>query len=462
MTARPESRYALRFLVVLGIAAGASGLHCRPDGADRAGEGTRPGNDTRTTTGDAIDGSGDSSMVGEGDRGSGDEPWSDTGASGDGDDSGDTAASNTPTPVDAPWPDDTPLPEAFDFPPWLTMPESGTIVVSWRTNANSTGVVYYGDTPSHDLSASTQSSERLHHVELTSLLPATTYWYEVTIDGSDARRQGVFTTPGADSFRFIHLGEFHAPSHAAEVALFTETVRAFRPHLIIESGDMCDDGNELDHWRSYLRTSAPWISNIILLPTGSNHVDGWFGNAHLKDLFVLPNNERWYTTRYGPVQFFNLDSTYAIQSIDVVLLQPTWLAEELGAAHDGVDDPTFVIAAWHYPACSSSYSSRADARSWVHGLFVNTFRNNGGVDLVLTGHDKYYERSDIVGGIMHVQSNVGNLSPGQPGDNHEDCTPLVTNTETHSLVLFTVEGNELWAEAVNELGEQIDSFSILR
>nr|MBA2545033.1 hypothetical protein [Deltaproteobacteria bacterium] len=68
-------------------------------------------------------------------------------------------------------------------------------------------------------------------------------------------RKGVFVMPGRAGWRFLHSGEFHAPSEAENVAKFAAAIREFRPHVLLESGDMVDDGNSLSQWRSYLRTS---------------------------------------------------------------------------------------------------------------------------------------------------------------------------------------------------------------
>ena len=365
----------------------------------------------------------------------------------------------TPPPLSG-WPELQPLPAELDMPPWLNMPLANRIVVSWRTVDVSSGTVHYGKTPEYGETAATTALDELHHVDLGVLPEASQFYYEVRIDGTNVAYRGSFVTPGSQSFRFLHLGEFHADSHELEIAQFAEVIRDFEPHVIVESGDMVNDGNKLSEWRSYMRTSAPWISNVILLAAGSNHVDGFGGNKNLQDLFVLPNNERWYSTRYSQVQFFTLDSTYGILNLDITLIQPGWVGTESALAHDGVDDPTFVVGAWHYPACSSQYSSRTTARVWVQSNLIRSFTDNGGIDLVLVGHDKYYERSTVTGGIVHVQSNIGKISPGDPGNNHPDCSPQVTIRDTRAVVFASVNGTELDAFVLDENGVEIDAFSI--
>lgn len=361
--------------------------------------------------------------------------------------------------VDPDWPADVAIPADFDFPPYLTMPAPNTIVVSWRTLADTTGVVRFGTTDAYGTQLASATPAIVHHVTLDNLAPSTAYYYEVTIDGTGGTRKGVFVTPGRTQWRFLASGEYHAPSESSGVATFADEIRAFRPHVILESGDMADDGNDITHWRSYLRTAAPWISNAILLPSHSNHVNGTGGNATLLDLFVLPNNERWYTTRYSQIEFINIDSTNGANA-DIATTEVPWIKTEAAAAHDGTDDPTFLIASWHHPACSSYYASRAGDRNWVQTNVVGSFKSNGGVDLIFAAHDKYYERSTITGGIVHVITNIGNISPSSPGSNHPDCTVNKTLLTTRSTALVTVDGALISARVIDGVGAELDTFSL--
>ena len=83
-----------------------------------------------------------------------------------------------------------------------------------------------------------------------------------------------------------------------------------------------------------------------------------------------------------------------------------------------------------------------------------------GVDLILAAHDKYYERSTITGGIPHVITNIGNISPSSPGSNHPDCTVEKTLLTTRSTALFTVDGNAITAKIIDETGAELDAFTL--
>ncbi|HEY5927112.1 MAG TPA: hypothetical protein VIV11_35735, partial [Kofleriaceae bacterium] len=147
---------------------------------------------------------------------------------------------------------------------------------------------------------------------------------------------------------------------------------------------------------------------------------------------------------------------------DVMTDEVPWLRTAAAAAHDGTDDPTFVIAMWHHPGCSSQYASRASSRTWVQSNLVKAFKDNGGIDIIFAAHDKYYERSTITGGIIHVITNIGNISPEIPGFNHADCTVEKTLRNNLSTALVTVDGKNLSAKVIENDGAELDTFSIAK
>ena len=156
---------------------------------------------------------------------------------------------------------------------------------------------------------------------------------------------------------------------------------------------------------------------------------------------------------------FNLDSTWGdiLNNFDITMEQPRWLAEQLQQARNDEDAPGFVVGAWHYPACSSQQEHRFLDRNWVNRNFIETFLDNGGIDLVLVGHDKVYERSIVRGEVPHIQTNVGLLSPGDEGNNHHDCEEVVTLPDTRSVLLGTVSDGQIALSVIDEDGAEIDA-----
>ncbi len=117
---------------------------------------------------------------------------------------------------------------------------------------------------------------------------------------------------------------------------------------------------------------------------------------------------------------------------------------------------TSHFAPWHHPACSSQYFTRASNRSWVQTNLVGALKANGGVDLILAAHEKYYERSTIRGGIIHVLTNTGHLARGA----RRYCTADQTLRNSRSTALFTVNGKTLSARVNDQIGAELDTFTI--
>lgn len=367
------------------------------------------------------------------------------------------------------WPPLQALPPRFDTPSWVTSPAPERMVIGWRTVGPETAEVELylaGDEDqiaegAEPIAVATQGEPALlHHVVFDQLEPGIGYRYRIRLVGGDSQWEGVFVTSGLERWRFVHLAEMHAPTDSIEAQQFGDEIREFRPQVVIESGDMVNTGSNLDHWRGYLHSSRAWISNVILLPAHSNHANGVSGSQHLLDHFALPGNERWYRTRYGNVDIVTLDSTYDGVSPDVAT-EPDWIRDQMTQVRNA-DDDTMVIAAWHYPACSSSYSTRSPQRRWVMDNFVSAFVESGGIDLILVGHDKYYERSliDMDGhSIVHVQSNAGKLAPSTSGNNEPECSSIERYTDRRSIVAGEVTPYSITGQVIDTGGVLLDWFT---
>ncbi len=349
-------------------------------------------------------------------------------------------------------------PAEFFFPPCVNLRDT-TVVIRWRTANPRTGTVSYGTTSSYGSVSRSATPGTIHKVYLDGLAPATRYFYRVAVDGTSAAMTGTFVTPGAGltKIRAVFLGEVHYPSYVSYVAKFAPLIRKFSPHLVIESGDMMDYGAQDSNWASYMQNSTAWLPSTIFLPCHSNHVNGSGGNANLKNFFSLPNNERWYATRFGPLLNLTLDSTFELNA-DVGTTQISWLRSQMAAAHDGAGDPFFTTAVWHYPAYSSGPASRAGQRDWVRRNFLSTITGNGGADLVHVAHDKFTERS-VINGLNHVQTNIGNLTPQIESSNPYK---VYRNTATRStlFVEFDVAARKLTGWIINGDGAILDWFVI--
>jgi tartrate-resistant acid phosphatase type 5 len=116
-------------------------------------------------------------------------------------------------------------------------------------------------------------------------------------------------------------------------------------------------------------------------PALGNH--DWYspGARPYFDYFTLPGNERYYTVRRGPIEFFILDTDpNEPDGYDVDSVQAQWLHDQLATS-----DASWQIVVLHYPPYSSSARHGSDRKvQWPFAAW--------GADAVIAGHDHMYER----------------------------------------------------------------------
>lgn len=160
------------------------------------------------------------------------------------------------------------------------------------------------------------------------------------------------------------------------------------------------------------------------------------------------NGERYYTFKAprGSVRFFALDSNYMQAE------QIKWLEKELPSS-----DSDWKIAFFHHPLYSSGEKHGADLelRKQLEPLFLAN-----GVDLVLTGHEHFYERLKPQQGIHYIiTGSAAKLRKGNIGASELTAKGF---DQGYTFMLMEIVGDELYFETINEAGKTIDSGVIRR
>ena len=155
------------------------------------------------------------------------------------------------------------------------------------------------------------------------------------------------------------------------------------------------------------------------------------------------NGERYYTFKpslTSNVRFFALDSNY----MDPTQLQ--WLEKEL--AGSGAD---WKIAFFHHPPYASGrHGSDEILRSHLEPLFVKY-----GVNVVLTGHEHFYERIKPQKGVQYFV--MGNSAKLRRGDIDPTGLTAVGYDEGYGFMLVEIDGDEMHFVTLNEQGKMVDS-----
>ncbi len=160
------------------------------------------------------------------------------------------------------------------------------------------------------------------------------------------------------------------------------------------------------------------------------------------------NGERFYTFKAprGSVRFYALDSNYMQKD------QLDWLAKELASS-----DSDWKIAFFHHPLYSSGEKHGSDLglREQIEPLFIKN-----GVDVVLTGHEHFYERLKPQNGIHYIVS--GSSAKLRRGNIGQSAMTAKGFDEGFTFMIVEIIGDELHFQTITDQGKTIDSGVIPR
>jgi 3',5'-cyclic AMP phosphodiesterase CpdA len=164
-------------------------------------------------------------------------------------------------------------------------------------------------------------------------------------------------------------------------------------------------------------------------------------NERFYEFFNMDGKEYYRFTK-GNVAFYALNSNYMDKK------QVQWLEDELAK-----DTSEWKIAFCHHPPYSSGgkHGSDKQLREVVEPIFLKY-----GVNVVLTGHDHFYERMKPQKGIYYFVSGAGGkLREGDVRDN----SPLTDKfyDQDMSFMLAEVVGNQMYFQVLSRTGETVDS-----
>jgi hypothetical protein len=152
--------------------------------------------------------------------------------------------------------------------------------------------------------------------------------------------------------------------------------------------------------------------------------------------------KEYYRFKKGNVAFYSLNSNYMDKK------QVDWLNSELAK-----DTSDWKIAFFHHPPYSSGgkHGSDTSLRKVIEPIFVKY-----GVNVVLAGHEHFYERIKPQQGIFYFISGAGGkLRPGDVKDN----SPLTAKAydKDMSFMLMEISNGSLYFQVLSRTGETVDS-----
>lgn len=344
--------------------------------------------------------------------------------------------------------------------PYLQQAAPTSMVIRWRTNLAVAGRVHIG--PSAGVISQTfdeAAPATDHSVKLTGLAPDTTYYYSVgspdgMLAGGDAHH--VFTTPPlagtAKATRLWVLGD--AGTKNANQRNVRDAFYAFTgsrtPDLCLLLGDNAyNDGTDAEFQAAIFDTYPTMLRRSPFWSCLGNHETYSAAPWPYFDIFTFPTNgeaggvasgtEYYYSFDYGNIHFISLDSMITSRVAGGAMA--TWLADDLAST-----TATWIIAFFHHPPYTKgSHNSDTETELIEMRQNILPILENGGVDLVLSGHSHCYERSFLLDGHYGLS---GTLTPamkkdagdGRPAGNGAYIKPL-TGPRDHFGAVYNVTGS---------------------
>ena len=275
--------------------------------------------------------------------------------------------------------------------------------------------------------------------------------------------------------------------------------------LYLHVGDMAyDNGTNDDFEWHFFKPYRRTLRNTACWPAMGNHEghtsNGATGIGPYYDCYVLPTRgeagglasgtEAYYSFDYGNAHFIALNSHDLNRSPDAAMAQ--WLEADL--AQTNAD---WIFAYWHHPPYTKgSHDSDTEERLVQMREYIMPILEDGGVDIVFTGHSHIYERSMLIDGAYATPTIAEGVvlddGDGDPrgdgayrksdGQNpHEGTVVIVTGHggaglsrigtmpimrrvvfPEHGSVIVDVNGDRATAIMLNAKGEQRDLFQIVK
>jgi Calcineurin-like phosphoesterase/Purple acid Phosphatase, N-terminal domain/FG-GAP-like repeat len=402
--------------------------------------------------------------------------------------------------------------------PYLQLGSSTGVVIRWRTDLPTNSRVRYGASPSTLTNIAGPSTVRTEHaVRLTGLTPGTLYYYSIgsttqVLAGGDSGHFFVTApTPGvAQPTRIWVIGDSGtADANAAAVRdAYLNFTGTRHTDLWLMLGDNAyESGTDAEYQNAVFNMYPTLLRQSVLWPTLSNHdsvsSDSATQTGPYYDIFSLPRNaeaggvasgtEAYYSFDFGNIHFIVLDSSESSRAPNGAML--TWLTSDLAATTQ-----PWIIAYWHHAPYSNAadgfHNSDTNPRQKEMRQNVLPILEAGGVDLVLTGHAHWYQRSYLIDGHyglsssftagMKVDGGSGRVDDTGPYEKsaldavpHEGAVYIVAgssgkldpalNHPTNFILLdklgslvLDIDGNRLDARFIDDTGVVGDYFTIMK
>lgn len=354
--------------------------------------------------------------------------------------------------------------------------KEGEMYITWQADKDGPRLLRYSDdklslpatVPVRALRIEVMGGMYRFKVLLTGLESGKKYYYEIG-DGVAYDSPCSFDVPDGEEITFVYLGDPQFDKSIKDYEVWgklTESMYEKAPYVdfAVMGGDMVNLPTRKDHWTGFL-DNCGIFGELPLMTVPGNH-EGVTSNNTYKRLFHHidngPDGEAFYYFDCGNCRFIMLDSSFLTKARRVTMGQALWTAREREVESwlrkTLEDSPAkWNIVVTHHPiyGMHDMFTVSKDIRElWL------PIMKEGGVDMVLCGHQHVYMRTGNIDGIVHVMGVSGaKTSKYYTGINEPVYSKSIYAAGPNYQIIKATD-TELEITSYNEKGSIIDAAAI--
>lgn len=285
-----------------------------------------------------------------------------------------------------------------------TTEDATEMTVVWATDRRTDAVVEWNGQSAEGQSYCYNHDMAFHLAIMDGLVAGEEVTYRVG-DGNTWSDEFTFNVidPNADTFEWIAIADHGLSDEAQEVSdaiLADSTVQ-----MVTISGDISYANGDQSVWDEYFDVQEASMTQIPWMTSVGNHENEpgveFEAFEHRFDADNIVESEPfWYSRNVPGVHMVFMSTEHPFESGSE---QFNWLKSDLQSVNRQTQP--FIVVMGHKPMYSSNsyHGSEIDLRNALEALYVEQ-----GVDLVIAGHDHFYERTWPVIDEMAMAKGVEN------------------------------------------------------
>ncbi|MCC7493455.1 MAG: metallophosphoesterase [Fimbriimonadaceae bacterium] len=314
------------------------------------------------------------------------------------------------------------------------------------------------------LASVTEPAVRIHELVASGLSPATVYRWQVG-PATTPWASGQVTTWARDpqTLRFMVYGDTRTRAEEHQKIADAMAARVTDHAFVVHTGDLVADGSKYEQWKpQFFDPAARLLAKLPLLAVAGNHERA---SDFYRSYFTAPDPEWYYSVRQGPVHLTMIDFYKSSWFGDHWRETPEgkWLLADLARAKAA----PWRIACFHTPIYSLGPHGKL-AEDGLPGEKPMRFCRQelfplliaAGYQLVFSGHDHIYERSQK-DGLTMVTSGGGGAPTYLKGPAAQNPFSQVFASVTHWCEV-AVTPTRLTLTALDGAGQEIDRVDLTK